>query len=293
VNTAKIINKRYIMILLTVTAVVWLCWRLAHVFWLFATPVSEFNTQSVVIVNTPNESTQRSSGTKIDIFADEAASNAQLTDEARIQSTAMTNLDALRESNLQVTLSAVIASTDPELSGAILNINGTQRVYKIDDTLPVSGTVLIDEIYDKTVVISNNGVREKISLDDEEFSGIDVRLSTPSLAQLPNDRSSIDEDEVRAKLDEFVQITPSFDGRTLSGLVIAPGRNTRLFELFELQAGDMVVAINGESLRGMTSMTSIESALQTAERLELTISRKGNQRQVAFTQELLSSLLTQ
>ncbi|MEQ3697705.1 MAG: type II secretion system protein GspC [Pseudomonadales bacterium] len=281
------------MILLTVTAVVWLCWRLAHVFWLFATPVSEFNTQSVVIVNTPNESTQRSSGTKIDIFADEAASNAQLTDEARIQSTAMTNLDALRESNLQVTLSAVIASTDPELSGAILNINGTQRVYKIDDTLPVSGTVLIDEIYDKTVVISNNGVREKISLDDEEFSGIDVRLSTPSLAQLPNDRSSIDEDEVRAKLDEFVQITPSFDGRTLSGLVIAPGRNTRLFELFELQAGDMVVAINGESLRGMTSMTSIESALQTAERLELTISRKGNQRQVAFTQELLSSLLTQ
>ena len=292
-NTAKIINKRYIMILLTVMAVVWLCWRLAHVFWLFATPVSEFNTQSVVIVNTPNESTQRSSGTKIDIFADEAASNTQLTDEALVQSTAMTNLDALRESNLQVTLSAVIASTDPELSGAILNINGTQRVYKIDDTLPVSGTVLIDEIYDKTVVISNNGIREKISLDDEEFSGIDVRLSTPSLAQLPNDRSSIDEGEVRAKLDEFVQITPSFDGRTLSGLVIAPGRNTRLFELFELQAGDMVVAINGESLRGMTSMTSIESALQTAERLELTISREGNQRQVAFTQELLSSLLAQ
>lgn len=281
------------MILLTVTAVVWLCWRLAHVFWLFATPVSEFNTQSVVIVNAPNESSQRSSGTKIDIFADEAASNAQLIDEARVQSTAMTNLDALRESNLQVTLSAVIASTDPELSGAILNINGTQRVYKIDDTLPVSGTVLIDEIYDKTVVISNNGVREKISLDDEEFSGIDVRLSTPSLAQLPNDRSSIDEREVRAKLDEFVQITPSFDGRTLSGLVIAPGRNTRLFELFELQTGDMVVAINGESLRGMTSMASIEAALQTAERLELTISRDGNQRQVAFTQELLSSLLAQ
>jgi type II secretion system protein C len=293
VNIAKIINKRYITILLTVMAMLLLCWRLAHAFWLFATPVSEFNTHSVVVVNASNESLQRSSGAEIDIFADEAASNNKLVEGLVGQSESATNLDALRESNLQVTLSAVIASTDPDFSGAILNINGTQRAYKIDDTLPVQGTVLIEEIYDKTVVVSNNGVREKISLDDKEFNGIDVKLSAPRLSQLPNANDTIDEGEVIAKLDEFVQITPSFDGRTLTGLVIAPGRNTRLFELFELEAGDMVVAINGESLRGMTSMASIESALQTAERLELTISREGNQRQVSFTQELLSSLLAQ
>ena len=283
------------MLLLTLLALIWLCWRLANVFWLLATPADEFNTQSVVIVNTPSSSSQRSSVSKIDIFDDEATSIAQIDENNASQTEMRTNLDALRESSLQVTLSAVIASSNPELSGAILNVNGAQRAYKINDTLPVAGTVVIDEIYDKTVVVSNNGVREKISLDDEEFSGIDVKLSEPSLSQLsePINDAGLNETEVMAKLDEFVRITPSFSGRSLAGLMLAPGRNNGLFELFELQTGDMVIAINGEPLSEMASMAAIETALESADRLDLTIARNGSQRQVAFTQELLSSLLAQ
>lgn len=260
---------------------IWVLWRIVDVFWLSVEPEPVQVPTDLSILNSTAPRSSSITTTELESLTLFAASE----DSASIEtSTAQSAFENLRETSLQITLSAVAASADPDLSAAVIGVNGEQRVYHVGDTLPIRGAVSISEIFDKTVVISNNGARERLSLDDDDYEGISAVASSTDPAITAG--LSVDSPQV----SNFIVFQPVLNGLSLESIKIAPGPDSRLFQLLELQAGDEVVSFGGRAIAQLTNPREIEQLISTQDEFSFVIRRGSETRTIEFDKRLLARL---
>lgn len=204
------------------------------------------------------------------------------------------------QTQLNLVLSGVVSSNDPNRGAAIIEYRNNQNTYGVGDK--IEGTnVTLDEIYVDRVIIKNRVTRETLMLDGIDFDEAnkkranEAQLTAPRLGpqraissstNLLQSRSNNDQIQaLRAARQKLAQEPASFtdmialaphriDG-VFIGFKISPGSQPALFNSVGLQNGDVVVQLNGLDLSDLQQSKEAMTQLQEAASLQLEVLRDG------------------
>jgi len=202
------------------------------------------------------------------------------------------------ETRLNLTLRGLVALDSQQAALAIIAEGGKdENAYKVGDTVP--GGAVLHEIHADRVILKRGGrfetltlPREKMVMGDSPAQGTrspagspgsqNVRSSIESL-RLKNLRETIMKNPQEAM--QLVNAQPVMDGGQLKGYRLNPGRDRKLFGSVGLRPGDIVTNVNGIPLNDMSQMGAVFEQLSSANRLDVTVERGGQQTQLSLSLE--------
>ena len=190
---------------------------------------------------------------------------------------------------LKLTLAGVVASSNPATAMAIIASSGKQATYGIDDKIDGTRAVLKLVEADR-VVIDNRGILETLMLDGERATTTRIPRNTPAAPQRQTKtqhqkkdvseilasagmRRNASEQELIAKLTDFIRISPKREGNKLVGFRINPGQDRKLFNAIGLKPNDLAVALNGTDLTDMIQATQAIRELPQQSEVMITVLR--------------------
>ncbi|WP_416306902.1 type II secretion system protein GspC [Neptunicella sp. SCSIO 80796] len=197
------------------------------------------------------------------------------------------------QTNLKLTLTGVVASTQDSAGAAIVENKGQQNTYGVGDK--IDGTrVTINEVFADRITINNGGKIETLMLD-----GVDYNKSPSIMVQASDDNDNKiyqpNEDSVQhltlspevqnlrqeiadkpASFSEYISISPEQQDGKPVGYRVRPGRTPDLFNAAGLQNNDIITELNGLDLTDPQQAMEAMSSLNEAESLQLTVNRDGD-----------------
>jgi general secretion pathway protein C len=197
-------------------------------------------------------------------------------------------VESLPETQLNLTLSGVIAAGSVTGGGAIIASPGTEAFYPINAPLP--GGATLKEVYPDRVVLERNGRLETLRLPKEGLGNIGAGQSGGGSSPLPSGdvgdgaaegppptlrqfRDMAISDPKNA--GDLVKINPkTADGRFV-GYELQPGRDAALLSRMGLAPGDVVTSVNGVRLDSPAKALSLLRGLSSADEVRLEIERGG------------------
>ncbi|WP_427981006.1 type II secretion system protein GspC [Agarivorans sp.] len=190
------------------------------------------------------------------------------------------------KTNLKLTLSGLVASSDQSKALAIVEHRGKQQTYGIDES--IEGTqAVIKEIQSERIIILHKGKYESVLLDPEgkqsaSSSSVNVeRSGSASQAAAEIDVGEVLKDP--SKLTDYIRITPVRDDGELVGYRVNPGKDAALFQQVGLQANDLAIALNGYDLRDNAQAMQVMQELPELNDVTVTVERDGQLQDVLFS----------
>ncbi len=189
-------------------------------------------------------------------------------------------------------LKGVFAVDGKTLSAAVVNLGGKDQAVKLNQDLP-NGAKLI-EVHPDYIVVSRNGINERIDLDTYRGSGAGGKAAGGNLAARagapagsgfrlnvlsPGQNSySLSRQELNTVLQDPRQM--EFLGR----IGVAPGGGVRVDEApanslsnkLGLQAGDVITNINGQPVASPGDLARLYSQFGTLSQVRVEVKRGGS-----------------
>lgn len=196
------------------------------------------------------------------------------------------------ETSLNLKLSGVVSSNNPNLGAAVIAYKNKQNTYGVGDK--IEGTnVTLDEIYVDRVIIKNRITRETLMLDGIDFEEANRNRARNSEKQSntsaaptqtkPTNNQAQALRQAREKLAkepasfiEMISLTPHRVDGQLIGFRVSPGAKPALFNSVGLKNGDVVTQLNGLDLTNLQQSSEAITQLRNAEHLQLQLMR-GNE----------------
>lgn len=190
------------------------------------------------------------------------------------------------QTRLNLSLVGAVASSNDQLSLAIIANRGTQATYGIGETIENTRATLKAVFIDR-VIIRNQGRDETLMLQ-----GIDYNKNPETIQQKTRSRettkvTSNDEkidslEQVREvlatdpqKIFDYIRLSQVMTDGKLQGYRVRPGKNRELFDQAGLKNGDIATALNGKDLTDPSQMASLWKDLSNLTELNLTVERDG------------------
>lgn len=203
------------------------------------------------------------------------------------------------QTTLNLKLTGVVATgKTPEQGTAIIENNGVEQVYAIDEQIDGSGAVLKQVIEDR-VILQVNGRMETLMLDGLEYQQLTVANSAIEEGQLqeageagPDEMGPAqgDIDELRRemtaepmKLFDYIRVQPRNRGGKMYGYALLPGKDPKMFAQFGLQPNDVAVEINGVRLDDMQQAYSVMQELGEAKQVSIKLERDGEMKDISIS----------
>jgi len=188
-------------------------------------------------------------------------------------------------SSANLVLAGTIATQDPKHGIAIISDGGPSKVYSVGDN--VSGASL-HSVYLDHVILDRNGSLETLLLPrmlPGDRSIASARRMTPdprTLSAVNNIRRMVQQDP--GILDQVMRVVASYDNAAgkLRGFRAYPGRNRAIFNKLGLKPGDLVTAINGQTLDDPQRSQEVFNTIQTSDRVTVTIERGGQKQDISL-----------
>lgn len=161
-------------------------------------------------------------------------------------------------------------------SAIIAGADGVQNSWSVGETI-MPGAVLHSVAFDH-VVISNNGVLEKLFIDQS----VPAENVTPGPAA---ETAQAAESGVKINaqtLQQSIGLAPRNEGGKVTGLVVSAKDDGTMMRIAGLQKGDVIVSING---RPASAATELAAQLRPGARLSLEIERGAQKLPVALVLE--------
>lgn len=195
-------------------------------------------------------------------------------------------VEAAPETRLDLKLHGVYASSVEQNSIAIIKPRDQDRkLYRVGDT--VAGQAQISAIQREQVVLKRAGRREVLPLKTETVEAEPAGTQNVSKEQgkrLSRYRERIQDNP--QQLRQLMNPSPVRDQQgNLQGYRLAPGQSSNLFDITDLESGDVITAI------GNTKLDSNQAAMKAMQELgdrgsvELTVERNGSRRRVRLNFE--------
>ena len=200
------------------------------------------------------------------------------------------------DTSLSWVLKGVLADPDPERSGAILAPQGQpEKYYRVGASLP--GNVRLDQVLADRVILVRDGQLETLRLHRRPLSS-GTAAPARRTANLPQVDSSVTlaPDGGVARIDreawmndpqrllEVVSASPVMVDGAMYGLEVSPARNAREFEAAGLQAGDVVIAVEGTPVSDINDYRDILQEL-TGDSVTLLLERNGEPMTITITMD--------
>lgn len=174
---------------------------------------------------------------------------------------------------LPLTLTGLLASSEPHLALAVILWQGKQASYASGDTLPVGG-VRIREITADGVVLSEPGGMTMLRYADRPHKAVGRLLPDKVRQQLTTQPTAI---------ADYLAVSPVREGEKLRGYRINPGRKPELFSKLSFEAGDLAVAINGADLRDSQQAGKILLQLPQLRTVTVSVERDGQRHDISIS----------
>lgn len=177
------------------------------------------------------------------------------------------------ETHLRMRLEGVLVATQPELSGAIVSgTDGSTAYYRVGETMP--GNIELAEVESQRILIRRNGEIESLAFEEGEGDGMvsqveDMDYSSPEA--FVEDAQA----ELAAQGDIALQrfgLRPVEPGSTQG--YVYDGSNAMLSAL-NLQSGDVITAINGQSLGDIEQDRELLNSWRDQPQIEVEVMRDG------------------
>ncbi|WP_371187729.1 type II secretion system protein GspC [Thalassotalea maritima] len=211
-------------------------------------------------------------------------------------------VESAPQTKLRLTLTGVVASDDISIAAAIIESQGTQETYGIDDKITGTRAVL-KQVHADRVIIESAGRMETLMLDGFEYS----KQINGEATQPKNDKRSLSLRNVRAqqekkddnseeaqarikqrvaqlktdilndpsKITDYLRISPYRREGKVVGYRLMPSKDPEFFQEVGLIAGDIAVQINGRDLTDMREAQQALMELRSAEHVDLLVERDG------------------
>ncbi|MBT0587851.1 type II secretion system protein GspC [Alteromonas oceanisediminis] len=190
------------------------------------------------------------------------------------------------ETNLNLTLTGVVASSIENEGAAVIENRGDQLTYGIGDKIEGTNASL-REVFRDRVIIRNGPQNETLMLDGIDFDEANKRRQRQQTTRQPEQRnpreaSRLSPDAVEAthqlrdqpaSFTDFISVSPAQADGQLLGYRLQPGKNPALFQAAGLVAGDIITEINGLNVTDPQQATEALGELRSAETLQLTVLR--------------------
>lgn len=265
--------------LLIAFALIWMCLSLASLFWVvFPTPA----VQQPPKVAAPLAS-QSSGAVSVSVDLEALKGQQLFGDASGLADIAPEPVqkdiqDDVAKTRLNLKLSGVLMSSDPQKSTAIIASGSDQKVYQIDEKLSEGNNVKLAKVLPDRVILDNNGRYEALWL----FSEVDFKVKASSK---PSSRAStrtagpekrtIAANRVPKSINEVIRFSVYREEGKMVGYRIRPGRDRELFEELGLKANDIVTSVNGVTVDDPQQIRKNYQALKTATEASLEILRGG------------------
>ncbi len=162
-------------------------------------------------------------------------------------------------------------------SAIIAGADGVQNSWSVGETI-MPGATLHAVAFDH-VVISNNGVLEKLYIDQSvpaENVTPDTLAPTPELTSEPTAKLNAQ------TLQQSIGLNPRNEGGKVTGLVVSAKDDGTMLSAAGLQKGDVITSVNG---RPVSAAAELASQLRPGARLTLEIERGAQKLPVALILE--------
>jgi len=212
------------------------------------------------------------------------------------------------ETNLKLTLTGVTASNVEARSAAIIQNNGVQEIYAIDES--INGTrAVLKKVYNDRVHIRHSGRLETLMLDGFDYnesknknnrtSGktiaknrgpiqnatentrVDNRSNAVLTKQAQSLRKDINEDP--GKITDYLKISPKREDGQIIGYRLMPGKNPEFFKTSGLKSGDVAIQMNGFDLSQPSEAAQALKALKQEQELSLLVKRNDDITEILFS----------
>lgn len=277
--------QQYINTVVVVLLVVYLVMLAAEITWRFIPePDQEASTQNQQSTqNTPRNNQQQTANIngiqRLNLFG--SAEEKPVKQEVVVTDAPQTNLN--------LTLTGVVSSTETQAGAAIIANKGTQVTYGIGEK--VEGTnATVHEVYEDRIIIRNGSRMETLMLEGEDFEKLVedqvAREVEPEREVLNKYRSPVplkELNDIRSKPMQFVDyidIQVVQNEGDIEGFRVNPGKDKSLFSEGFLQPNDIITSINGLDLTDQEQAKQMFDVLTRAQQLQITLMRNGIEEEV-------------
>ncbi len=207
--------------------------------------------------------------------------------------------EPIQVSRLAVKVQGVLFSNLAERSVVMLSYRNKDLTLSAGDELEEG--ILLIKIKQDALVFNRNGQLEQVLLNLDKTAKLnqqpEQKLSQPASAATNDLPSQVTEQRVGSRaleetfgpefrqslvrdplqLMSYISVSPSSKEGQLQGFVLQPGSKPELFKHFGLQAGDLLVAVDGDLVSDTSAMMALHSRLATAEGVDIDLMR-GDER---------------
>ncbi len=259
VNYIRKFRPLVYMLLLALTA-----WLLGRTFWaVFYPPVYELSLPSLQTVEPTSK--QKNTYSTLYLFGKSAEpSTPTYVDEKDVKKT-----------RLNLKLLGVLVS--PQMSVAIISKSGKSESYAVGEE--IQRGVELEEVHPEFVVISNNGLLEKLQMSETENVFADIVSGDSGLL---NDKQKAKLDEVKqsalknpVSIMRYVRFQPVNVSGKIQSVKVWPQQEKEIFEALGFKPGDELLEISGYSVDKLSQSPTLWQELLQKSYLELIVKRDG------------------
>lgn len=263
-------------------ALIWVCQSLAKLVWiLFPAPhISAPQQMAVQAVGSaalaPAHAVPLDSLVDAQIFGDGVEGELAQVEQANAAQPAIN--ENVEKTKLDLDLVGIVASNDADASSAVIASGKDQKIYQINDKMPVGNNVTLAKVLHDRVILSNNGNYEALWLYTETDFKVKYAYSTdhepsresPEPAKIT---AKVAPSQIPKSISEVVRFSVHREDGQMIGFRIRPGKNRALFEQMGLQANDVVTSVNGIPIDSPQAIRDHYQQLKSATAADLEIRR--------------------
>ncbi|PKH85720.1 type II secretion system protein GspC [Colwellia sp. Bg11-28] len=204
------------------------------------------------------------------------------------------------ETQLNLTLTGLVASDEKSIAAAIIENQGKQDTYGIGDII-IGTRANLEQVLIDRVIIKHSGRLETLMLDGFDYGQparevankatsrktrstvgpkssdlgvVDQRDNKALTATATNLRSEFSKDPT--KIGDYLRISPKRKDGNIIGYTLRPGKKPEFFKLAGLKTGDVAVQMNGFDLIAPTQAMQAMAEMKKARDISLLVDRQGS-----------------
>lgn len=249
--------------LVLVVLLMWLCWKLAALFWLVMAPPQAMQVQSVQM------GTKQKQVPNISSFAPFQEK---------------TTMPSGAQAELPMQLKGVMLSQPAYFSSAVISINNIGQRYRVGEAIEDTGFELVEVYWDKVILRNKSGATRELSFVNANANAQSAAATTlPGIqpSQVPPAAApaqSASQQMLGLSLDRLRNNQQAYLNevgiqRTDKGFEITERTPAEFRQKLGLRTGDQILSINGQSLgQGQHDFSVLEQARQDG-RVKIEIQR--------------------
>ena len=225
--------------------ILWLCWKLASLFWLVVAPPQPMQFDRVAL---GSQQAQVPNISSFALFNEPATMTAQ--------------------DNVNVELQGVLLGYPSYLSSAVIKLNDTAERYRVGETIGSTSYQLAEVYWDHVILKQDNGATREV-----KFKGLDNGLYQP-IAPVLNPQAATPQTSAPAQnssqsaLGQAIQQMQENREQYLKNMGVSGGSDgyeisdrtpTNLKNTLGLRSGDRILSINGQTVgQGLSEVQLLE-----------------------------------